>query len=64
MQAAMRRVVELSGPEQELLVELLERERAELSPEIRRTDTPEVKDRLRERLEMVERALNRIREQA
>lgn len=62
MQAAMRRVIELSGPEQELLIDLLERERGDLPAEIRHTDTPEVKDGLRERLEIVERVLNRVRE--
>jgi hypothetical protein len=64
MQAAMRPLIELSGPERDLLIELLERERGDLPPEIRHTDTPEMKDRLRERLEIVERVLNRMKQPA
>ncbi len=62
MQAAMRPLIELNGPERELLIELLEKERGELPAEIRHTDKPDMKDRLRERLETVERMLNRLQE--
>ena len=62
MQAAMRPLIELNGPERELLIELLEKERGELPAEIRHTDKPGMKDVLRERLETVNRVLNRLQE--
>jgi hypothetical protein len=50
----------LSTDERDLLVELLERERGELHPEIRRTRTGEFREGLRQRLRLVEGLLERL----
>jgi hypothetical protein len=52
----------LTDEEWQLILELLERERSELPPEIHHTDTTEVLAALRQRLEKVERLIGRIRE--
>ena len=49
-----------SPVERELLLELLERERAELPVEIRHTRTSELRDELRERQELVRSLLERL----
>jgi hypothetical protein len=46
--------------ELELIVELLERERQELPPEIHHTDRPELHDELQARMKMVDRLLQRL----
>jgi hypothetical protein len=51
---------ELSEEERQLLVELLERERADLPAEIHHTDTAEVKDMLHRRLGLVDSLLSRL----
>ncbi|MCC6862868.1 MAG: hypothetical protein IT158_30115 [Bryobacterales bacterium] len=51
---------ELSEAERQLLIELLERERADLPAEIHHTRTPEVKDRLHRRRELVDNLLARL----
>ena len=51
---------DFSEAEWELIVELLERERAELPIEIRHTRTSNVRDNLRGRAEMVKRLLGRM----
>ena len=51
---------DFSEAEWELIVELLERERAELPVEIRHTRTSSVRDDLRGRAEMVKRLLARL----
>jgi|YNPBryunderm2012_1023409.scaffolds.fasta_scaffold02558_3 hypothetical protein len=60
MGAAAQMTPAFSREELELVVELLERERAELPAEIHRTRTSEVRDQLRRRLEMVNRLLERL----
>jgi hypothetical protein len=45
-----------------LILEVLESERTNLAPEIRRTDTPDFRDRFRARLEQVDRLVSIIRE--
>ena len=52
---------ELSQSEWNLVVELLERERSELHPEIRHTRTRSLREALRGRLELVEGLLQRVR---
>ena len=47
--------------EMALLIELLERERRDLPAEIHHTSTSSVRDRLRQRLETVDRMLERLR---
>ncbi len=49
----------LSGPELELILELLEGEQKELLVEIRHTDTAEFRAGLKERLAMVESLIHR-----
>ncbi len=61
MTAEMKTQPVLSDPEWTLVMELLERERTELPPEIHHTRTSTVKQALRERLEMVDRLLERLR---
>lgn len=51
---------ELSKEEWTILLELLERERAELHPEIRHTRTSSLRDELHGRLEVVEALLERL----
>jgi hypothetical protein len=51
---------ELSREEWTILVELLERERADLHPEIRHTRTSSLRDELHRRLELVEALLKRL----
>ncbi len=51
---------EFSEVERELIIELLERERADLPIEIRHTRTSSVRDDLRGRAEMVKRLLGRM----
>jgi hypothetical protein len=51
---------ELSKQEWTILVELLERERVELHPEIRHTRTSSLRDELHRRLETVESLLERL----
>jgi Trp operon repressor len=52
---------ELSEAEWTVVVELLERERADLHPEIRHTRTRSLREALRRRLELVEGLLDRVR---
>jgi len=52
---------ELTDAERELVLDLLENERAELPAEIRRTKSQSVRDRLRDRLAMVEELIHRLR---
>ena len=52
---------EVSKDEWAILLELLERERAELHPEIRHTRTSSLRDELHRRLEIVEALLERLR---
>jgi len=56
--------VDFSEAELELIVELLERERAELPIEIRHTRTSHVRDELRGRAEMVRQLLGRLEHHA
>lgn len=51
---------ELSRTEWTLVVELLERERSELHPEIRHTRTRALREALRRRLETVDSLLERV----
>ena len=51
---------ELSKEEWTIVVELLERERVELHPEIRHTRTSSLRDELHRRLESVEALLDRL----
>lgn len=51
----------LSRDEWALVVELLERERGELPAEIRHTRTTTVREELRQRLQLVEALLERLR---
>ena len=51
---------ELCKEEWTILVELLERERADLHPEIRHTRTSSLRDELHRRLESVETLLERL----
>ncbi|MGB9604514.1 MAG: hypothetical protein ACP5U2_07905 [Bryobacteraceae bacterium] len=60
MGAAAQMTPVFSREELDLIVELLERERAELPAEIHRTRTVEVRDQLRRRLEMVNRLIERL----
>ncbi len=60
MGATMEPVLGLNGSERELLIELLEREKSELPAEIRHTDSPDMHDRLRERLIQVQSLLSRL----
>ena len=53
---------ELSESEWALVANLLERERGELSVEIRHTRTSTVRDELRQRAEMVKDLLSRLSE--
>ncbi len=53
---------ELSEAEWALVANLLERERGELSVEIRHTRTATVRDELRQRAEMVKDLLSRLSE--
>lgn len=59
--AAMETQPTLSQAEWALLIELLERERSELPTEIHHTDTTSVHAELKQRLEMVDRLLERLR---
>ena len=52
---------DLSTEEWTIVVELLERERAELHPEIRHTRTSSLRAELRRRLQVVEAMLDRLR---
>ena len=56
--------VDFSEVELELIVELLERERAELPVEIRHTRTSNMRDELRGRAEMVRQLLGRMEHHA
>lgn len=60
MGAAAKPYPVFSQEEIDLLIELLERERAELPAEIHHTRTSEVRDSLRRRLELVNRMLERL----
>lgn len=60
MGAAVQPTPVFSREELDLIVELLERERAELPAEIHRTRTCEVRDQLRRRLEMINQLLERL----
>ncbi len=55
---------DFSEAEMELIVELLERERAELPIEIRHTRTSSLRDELRGRAEMVRQLLGRVEHHA
>lgn len=52
---------ELTDAERDLIIGLLESERAELPAEIRRTRTQTVREQLRDRLAMVEELIHRLR---
>jgi hypothetical protein len=54
----------LTKPEWELVMELLERERYELPAEIHHTRTSQMRDELKQRLELVNALLRRLRDQA
>lgn len=54
----------LSETEWQLVAELLERERRELVPEIRRTDTGRYRHELMERLHTIEDLIARIKQAA
>ncbi len=60
MGAAVQPTPTLNREELDLIIELLERERAELPAEIHRTRTCEVRDALRRKLDMVNRLLARL----
>ncbi|HOK48189.1 MAG TPA: hypothetical protein PLA43_11765 [Bryobacteraceae bacterium] len=60
MNPAAKTQPELSDAEWDLIAELLEQERSELAPEIRRTRTPAMRDDLRRRLELVESLLKKL----
>lgn len=62
MNAATKAQPTLSEREWALVVELLERERGDLPAEIHHTRTASVRQELRERLEMVNELLRRLRE--
>jgi hypothetical protein len=57
----MREIPALSETEYQLIVELLEREQAQLPHEIHHTDIHAAKDFLRNRLELVDALLIRLR---
>jgi hypothetical protein len=54
----------LTQPEWELVMELLERERYELPAEIHHTRTSQMRDELKQRLDLVNGLLRRLRGQA
>ena len=60
MGATTEPVLGLNGSERELLIELLEREKSDLPAEIHHTDSPDMHDRLRERLIQVQSLLSRL----
>jgi hypothetical protein len=60
MGAAAQMVPVFSREELDLLVELLERERADLPAQIHRCRTCEMRDQLKRRLEMVNQLLQRL----
>jgi len=60
MGAATQMMPVFSREELDLVVELLERERAELPAEIHRCRTSEMRDQLKRRLEMVNQLLQRL----
>ena len=64
MTAEMKTQPVLSDAEWKLVTELLERERTELPAEIHHTRTTAVKQALHERLDMVDRLLERLRNRA
>jgi hypothetical protein len=53
---------QLSVEELQLVTGLLERERADLRVEIHHTSTPQFRDELKRRLELVTRLLDRLKE--
>ena len=53
-------ILELDKAELELVMELLERERGELPPEIRHTDSQQFRNKLRGRVEVVDGLLQRM----
>jgi hypothetical protein len=65
LEGTMKPESELSPPlseaEWELVVELLERERADLPAEIHHTRTVAIRDDLKKRLDLVEQMIQRIR---
>ena len=61
MNASVKSPPVLTEQEWELLTELLERERNELPSEIHHTRTSAVRQQLKERLDMVDRLLRRLR---
>lgn len=61
MNASVKSPPVLTEHEWELLTELLERERNELPSEIHHTRTSAVRQQLKERLDMVDRLLRRLR---
>ena len=54
----------LTEAEWKLVIELLERERSDLPSELHHTRTPAVRDQLRERVERIDRLLERLRRRA
>jgi hypothetical protein len=59
----MSKTLNLSEAEWEIVSELLEHERGNLNPEIRRTDSPKVHDELQKRMATVSGLLNRMKSQ-
>jgi len=57
----MLKTLKLSEPEWEVLSELLEQERGNLNPEIRRTDSPKLHDELQQRLATVSALQERMK---
>jgi hypothetical protein len=57
----MTHQLELSDPEWELLIELLEQERSELPSEVRHSRLANMRDGLRQREETVQKLLERMR---
>lgn len=53
-------IADLSPQENQILVELLSRELAELGPEIHHTDDREFRDELRDRRQIVRQLLQRL----
>ncbi len=62
MNTAVKTPPTLSESEWELILELIERERADLPAEIHHTRTTAMRQVLRDRLETIDRLLERLRE--
>ncbi len=62
MGATAQQAQAFSEAERQLIVELLERERKDLPSEIHHTNSSTYRDRLREREQLVDRLLGRLRQ--